>query len=97
MKNLLTLFLIAATFSLNAQHCYTLYQDELKSHTGINSITALTEAPTGELIIGGESSLGGGMGLLFFDGAAVTKYKAWRTYHRRMDAYLFCSCSLSKG
>ena len=76
MKKILTLLLAIAFTSLQAQHCYTLYKDEIKSHTQFNSITALAELPNGDKIIGGESSLGGGMGLLFFDGVNVTKYKA---------------------
>ncbi len=75
MKKLFTILLALAFTSLSAQHCYTLFKDELKSHTGFNTITFIEESPAGEIIFGGKSSFGGGMGLAYFDGSVVTNFK----------------------
>jgi hypothetical protein len=61
---------------LSAQHCFTLYEDELKNYTAFNTITILEETPSGDILFGGKSSLGGGLGLAYFNGTTVTNYKS---------------------
>jgi hypothetical protein len=75
MKAAITFILAFSFTGIGAQHCFTLYEDELKSYTGFNTITFLEETPSGDILFGGKSSLGGGLGLAYFNGNNVFNYK----------------------
>jgi hypothetical protein len=76
MKKIMTLILASFFAGLSAQYCYTYYESVLKSYTGFNTITLVEETPSGDILFGGKSSLGGGMGMAYFNGTTVTNYKS---------------------
>ena len=76
MRKVFIYLMVFSIVQTSAQHCYTYYESVLKSYTGFNTITIVEETPSGDILFGGKSSLGGGMGMAYFSGTTVTNYKS---------------------